>query len=605
MKAAAASDEDRQRWSDASLAATLLAIDPAGLGGACLRAAHGPVRDRWLEMLRCVLPDPSRMRRVPAHISVDRLIGGLDLTATLRAGRAVAQTGVLGEVDGGIAVLAMAERWTAPAVALVTAALDTGTIALERSGIASRRATRFGVVALDEGIGEDEFPRVELLDRLAFLLDLTALRVDLGDEVPADLGAVARARARLSSVVVEDDVVELLCVTALRLGIASIRASLLAVRAARALAALGGRTRVEECDAASAARLVLAPRATTVPPMEADAEQAQDPADAPEDVEPPKDESGATEPSPPDEREQGERDDADSPPEDRVLEAVLAAIPKGLLDRLRDGKALAQSARSEGRVGAARASLLRGRPAGVRRGDPGGGVRLNLIETLRAAAPWQRLRHAARGGEALRRIEIRREDFHVTRFQQRTQTTTIFVVDASGSSALNRLAEAKGAVELLLADCYVRRDQVAVISFRGRGAELLLPPTRSLVRAKRNLAGLPGGAGTPMATAIDAAVELALRVRRAGQTPTLVFLTDGQANVARDGSGGRERAAAEALAAARCVRSERIMTLFVDISVRAQPQAQSLADAMNAHYLPLPYADAASLSAAVKRVGSA
>ena len=113
---------------------------------------------------------------------------------------------------------------------------------------------------------------------------------------------------------------------------------------------------------------------------------------------------------------------------------------------------------------------------------------------------------------------MRRDDFRMTRFQQRTRTTTIFVVDASGSSALNRLAEAKGAVELLLADCYVRRDQVALLAFRGKEAELLLPPTRSLVRAKRSLAGLPGGGGTPLAAGIDAAwpwpTRSAARARR-------------------------------------------------------------------------------------------
>ena len=114
---------------------------------------------------------------------------------------------------------------------------------------------------------------------------------------------------------------------------------------------------------------------------------------------------------------------------------------------------------------------------------------------------------------------------------------TISSSDASsgslgGSSALHRLAEAKGAVELLLADCYVRRDSVAVLAFRGRSAELLLPPTRSLVRAKRSLAELPGGGGTPLAAGIDAARELAFAVRRRGDTAVVVVLSDGRANLA-------------------------------------------------------------------------
>lgn len=200
------------------------------------------------------------------------------------------------------------------------------------------------------------------------------------------------------------------------------------------------------------------------------------------------------------------------------------------------------------------------------------------------------------------RVLVRREDFHVARLEQRRETTTIFVVDASGSSALNRLAEAKGAVELLLADCYVRRDRVAVIGFRGAIAELLLPPTRSLVRAKRSLAGLPGGGGTPLATALDAAIELADAIRRRGETPGIVLMTDGRANIGRDGAPGRVQAEADALAASRRLRASGHATLFVDTSPRPQAAAAKLAGEMSAFYLPLPQADARQLSAAVRAV---
>jgi magnesium chelatase subunit D len=201
---------------------------------------------------------------------------------------------------------------------------------------------------------------------------------------------------------------------------------------------------------------------------------------------------------------------------------------------------------------------------------------------------------------AKRRIHVRREDFHINRFKERAETTTIFVVDASGSSALHRLAEAKGAVELLLADCYIRRDRVAVIGFRGRSAELLLPPTRSLVRAKRSLAGLPGGGGTPLAAAIDAAIALADAARRRGETPTVVLLTDARANVSRDGTPGREQAARDALAAARLLRATGCLALLVDTSPQPQPQARQFSAEMGARYLALPYADAATLSSAVQ-----
>ncbi|MBC7580035.1 MAG: VWA domain-containing protein, partial [Tardiphaga sp.] len=185
-------------------------------------------------------------------------------------------------------------------------------------------------------------------------------------------------------------------------------------------------------------------------------------------------------------------------------------------------------------------------------------------------------------------------------FRARSETATIFVVDASGSAALHRLAEAKGAGELLLADCYIRRDQVALTAFRGAGAEVLLPPTRSLARARRSLAGLPGGGGTPLAAGLGAAGLVADRVRRRGQTPTVIVLTDGRANIARDGAQGRPRAEQDAGAAARQLRAAGILSVLVDTSPRPGPMAAQFALEMGARYLPLPHADVTTLAQAVR-----
>jgi magnesium chelatase subunit D len=151
-----------------------------------------------------------------------------------------------------------------------------------------------------------------------------------------------------------------------------------------------------------------------------------------------------------------------------------------------------------------------------------------------------------------------------------------------------------------LADCYIRRDQVAVIAFRGRSAEILLPPTRSLVRAKRSLASLPGGGGTPLAAAIDAAAVLALQAKRRGETATLVLLTDGRANVTRSGGPGRDIAHVEALSAARAVGLAGIAALFIDTSPKPNPLSRDLAAAMQAQYVPLPYASAERVSGIVR-----
>lgn len=595
-------------WLRAALAGALLAVDPVGLGGARLHAQAGPVRDAWLAGLRELLPPGTPMRRVPFNVTDGRLLGGLDLTATLRAGRPVAERGLLVEANGGFVLLAMAERMAPGTAARITSVMDTGEVALARDGIALRNDAAFAVIALDEGL-EDEPLATALCDRLAFHVDLDGLRAQRCMPLPFTAEDIAAARRRLPSTDMPAGATEALAATALALGVGSLRALLQAVRVARAAAALDGRDTVLEDDVTLAAQMVLAPRATQYPAAEQPApDEAQQ--SEPTDDTPPEDELPEDAPSEPppeldsDAGEQDVQDPGERPLDDVVLEAAQAAIPLGLLARLQVAAGRAQRARSAGRAGALRSGGTRGRPAGLRRGMPGNGARLNLIETLRAAAPWQPLRRAARaaGAPSPCLIDVRPDDFRITRFAQRSETTTIFVVDASGSSALNRLAEAKGAVELLLADCYVRRDRVALIAFRGDRAEVLLPPTRSLVRAKRSLAGLPGGGGTPLAAGIDAGWLMADSIQRRGDTPTLVLLTDGRANVSRDGSGGRARAEEEAKAAARRVRASAFRALFIDTSPRPQQAARELAGEMAALYMPLSAADAASISRVVKAV---
>jgi magnesium chelatase subunit D len=239
---------------------------------------------------------------------------------------------------------------------------------------------------------------------------------------------------------------------------------------------------------------------------------------------------------------------------------------------------------------------------GSRPGTPRAGARLNLVDTLRAAAPWQKLRA---GPDIPERIQVRQSDFRIRRFVQRKESTTIFVVDASGSSAFQRLAEAKGAVELLLARAYVARARVALIAFRGAEAELLLPPTRSLTRAKNRLAELPGGGGTPLASAVDAALALAQAEKARDHTPLLVFLTDGQANIGRDGAPGRAAAETDAMAAARQIGESGVAAVFVDTSPRARPDGDRFARAMGAVYAPLPYLDAGAMFSLVGDLQSA
>jgi magnesium chelatase subunit D len=578
-------DDPAGVWNDALHAGALFAADPHGLGGIVLRAGAGPVRDLWLDHLRDRLTGP--VRRMPPGIADDRLIGGLDLPATLRASRPVIQRGLLAEADGGVVVVPMAERLERGTVARLAGALDTGLLALERDGLVARLPARFGLVLLDEGQA-DETVAEALADRLALRIDLSG--VSLRDARTASSHTARGTDAEAGQPA--PDATATLCAVAEAFGIASLRAPLLALRIARLIAGEAGRDEPSEADLIEAARLVLARRATRLPaaPQPAEPQPAEpEPADPP----PP-------EPQPP--------QDADRPPEDApertdappreadetVLDAVRAALPKDLLARLLAGGPPLRAG-AAGRMGAASASPLTGRPVSSRLGDPRRG-RLDLIATLRAAAPWQRLR---RGEADPRRVLVTPGDFQIRRLKRRSETTTIFCVDASGSAALERLAEAKGAVELLLAEAYVRRDRIALVAFRGARAETVLPPTRSLVRAKRVLAGLPGGGGTPLAAGLDTAAALALNIRRAGGTPVIVLLTDGRANVARSGLGGRALAGEEALAAARVLRVQALPILVIDTGTRPDG-ARGLAEAAQGRYCPLPHADAGSVSAAVR-----
>ena len=568
--------------------AALLAIDPKGLGGVILRGPADPLRDEWLEKLRKMMPKGAPWRRVPLGIADSRLLGGLDLAASLSSGRPIAQQGLLAESDGGIVIVPMAERVESQTIARITTVLDQGALSIAREGVSFDQATRFAVVALDEGATEEEQVAEALADRLAFHIGLGPH--GLKRDMPAlpGMADIQAARQNVSKVMVPPELPQAFCAAALALGIPSLRAPVFALRCARAAAALAGRNEVNGEDAALAAQLVLAPRARQVP-------------EAPAEDQPPQSEEQQQEDAPADQRISEDQPSL----EDLVLAAAQANLPAGLLAGLgAAARQMARQAAQSGKSGMMRRSAQRGRPIGARPAAWRAGLRLALVETLRVAAPWQEYRRREKPHHAAL-VHIRREDVRIRRYKQNSETTTIFLVDASGSAALHRLAEAKGAVELLLADCYVRRDRVAVIAFRGRGAEVLLEPTHSLVRAKRSLAALPGGGGTPLSAGIAAGYAMAEASRKRGQTPVIVALTDGRANVSRDGMGGRALAESEAIESARLFRASGIAALLIDTAPRPQPFSRDLASAMGARYVPMPFADAARMSAAVRQAARA
>ncbi|MBO0905067.1 magnesium chelatase subunit D [Jiella sp. MQZ13P-4] len=597
--AAALPDEDNGAagptlWNEAVLALTLLAVDPSL--GLRLVARAGPVRQALLRRLDAMLPGATPVRRMPAGIDEAALLGGVDLAASLAAGRAVVEKGLLAGTDGGIVVAAMAERMGDGAAGLLALAMDRGSVPIERDGISTELSAEIGVLALDEGMEADEAPPPALGERLGLWVALAGADPRGGEAVAPQAAAIAAARRRLAAIRPDEAAIATLCRAAMAFGIVSLRAPQLALRAACAAAALGARAAPSGEDLEAAIRLVLLPRAVTLPEMPAEEEAPADP--------PPAEDEPATDDAAQRQAPRDGREETHAAPEDMTVEASEAALPADLL------KTLAAMIRPDFvRAGAGRAGNFakrarRGRVTGTRPGDPRRD-RLDLVATLKAAAPWQRLRQAERAAAAThsppRRLEIRAGDVRVRRHRGKAETATIFSVDASGSAAHARLAEAKGAVERILAECYVRRDRVALAAFRGTRADVLLAETKSLTRAKRQLAALPAGGGTPLASGILAGLDLARASAREGRTPLLALLTDGRANIALSGAAGRPQATADARDAARAVRASKIAALVIDLGQRPSAEARQLAGEMGATYLALPRADSGALSAAVAR----
>ena len=544
-------------WDRAALALRLLCLDAGFVGGAVIRMRAGPARDQVLAQL-AALP----LRKIHPTISDDQLFGGLDLSATLNAGQVIENKSLFHKPC--TIVLAMAERCGPHLAAKLAQEID--------------RDAGHAIIALDEGAEEDEKTPNALSERLA-------LHIEPEGRMPAQWPSVPAGTppGDPRKIIPSTQDIDTLTSLAAVFGIDSLRAPLLALRVARAHAALNGRDTLDEADLGAAAELVYPQRATRIP---------QEPDTAEEPPAPPSDDT-------PEDGDTDKGDNLSLPDGDMLVEAVKALLPADLL------AGLVPAGTTRGSTGAGagqkRTGNRRGRPLPSRPGRLDGNSRIDLVATLRAAAPWQPLRRQSvpAGTPAKSGLHIRPSDIRLKRYQEQSDRLLIFTVDASGSAAMSRLNEAKGAVELLLAQAYAARDHVALIAFRGEGAELLLPPTRSLVQTKRRLASLPGGGGTPLAAGLQQAALLAEQSRARGLTPTIVVLTDGRANIALDGSADRAAAQADAEKMAASLRGQNIAALVIDMSNRPQEALRGLAARLSAPYLALPRADAQRLTGAV------
>ncbi len=616
----------------------MLVVDPA-LGGVALPAAVGSGKSTLARAFADLLPPDTPFVELPLNVTEDRLIGGIDLEATLASGERVVQRGLLAQAHGGVLYIDAINLLDAGAVTQVVDVLSRGEVLVEREGLSERHPAQFMLLGTwDPGDGE---VRMGLLDRVGLIVPLAVqgqwqARREIVETV---LAAAARgdasasreqsgmnsalallreqlveARGRLSVVELSDEQLQSLAATAMALGVEGNRADVFAARAARASAALAGRAEVGQQDLETAIKLVLMPRATCMPEREESAPPeplpAQESADSSDEA-PTEEASGSQDHA----ADQPTQPDLDEPPdegsdapenlgppdllEDLLLEAEATEVPEDLLS-----VSVAQRARSRAGSRGEALNNRRGRFVRARPGAPREG-RIALIPTLLAAAPWQDSRRAdaaARGRVLRDGLMIRSEDLRIRQYRDKSGTLFVFLVDASGSMALNRMRQAKGAVASLLQNAYIHRDQVALVAFRGQRAEVLLPASQSVDRAKRELDVLPTGGGTPLASALQEGLELARQARSRGISQvTFILITDGRGNVAlvqsRDPTAERPDKSimqGELAALAAATASAGIAAVVVDTQAKylGRGEAERLAGQLQGRYFYLPNARA-------------
>lgn len=574
--------QSEDRWRDAITAAHILARGGAAIGGLWLTARASGVRDHFLDQLGQIT-QATPMLKLPPGATATALCGQLDMGRSLTAGRLIWDSGILATAHGGILLIPMAERLETGAAAIIAAAMDTGTCpALRPSAEGGQQPSRFAVVALDEAAEPEEMLPTCLSDRLGLHICLDGVALRTISAMP--LGAPPAPPVDWRSVQLDEGMLEQLCGIASATGHGSLRALQHLSKVARLHAAIEGRGTAGVADAVAALRLCLGIR------LHQQQTQPEQPAPA------------ATPDQPP--PAGGGEGDGESGGPDSLTE-LLNAIEQGAVDglSLSVSERAARQGKKTGKGGAATRHARRGRPFGSSSTPPFPDARPDLVETLRAAAPWQQLRtrlYQVRTGAEPTHPLIRKEDFRYRRRRHQQPSTAIFVVDASGSTALERLGETKGAIEQLLATCYVRRDEVSLIAFRGKAAEILMPPTRSLVAAKRKLSALPGGGPTPLASGLERGLEMALAARRRGSTPIVVVMTDGSGNIALDGTADRALAGRQAESIARLYRANGLKCLCIDIARRPRDSVATLAGLLGAELHLLRQANAVHMSEIVR-----
>ncbi len=568
-------------------------------------------------------PLPQQMRRtrvvtLPVNATEDRVCGTLDLEKALQTGQRHFEPGLLAHVHRGILYIDEVNLLDDHIVDVLLDAAAMRVNVVEREGVRMAHPSRFLLIGTMNP--EEGHLRPQLLDRFGLCVDVEAIldvedRAEIvlrrlawerdperlsADYAPAqaDLASrIVQARSLLDQVSVTEDQVRKIAQLCVQLDIRSHRADIVIAQAAATLAALDGRSTVQDTDIQRAAELAI-PHRTRRRPFE---EQRLDPdqiAQALNTSPPPSQ-------PPPLASDSGAEDSSTSadPPQTptpcaetvfEIGERVAATLPAPAPPRQRrDGNGRAVRSLSKTQRGRYVRTAI---PT-----EPAMSSEVAVGATLRAAAPHQAIRQAETTAPS---IQVRPSDVRVKIRETDVSTTVLFIVDASGSmGAAERMRAAKGAALSLLEEAYVRRDQVGLIAFRDQGADVLLHPTDSVELAHECLRTLPTGGPTPLSHGLTTALRVSQQTRQRNPTALClaVLISDGKANVPHDNAPDAPTPYEQALASARRLVQNDVHLLVLDTEddFLTLGLARTLAEQVGADYVKLADLESATILRAV------